>query len=181
MQFKISILFVIMLTLISLSIPAVAQEHETHVVLGHDLHAELSQHYTLPSGLTISARLGSQNGSTAKLDWSHQDCLVGGHACTSENIATALNALDTKSLTSAGGAVGYRKTIDKVDLNMSATATWISGAFTPGLELRATRDYFVGYVAWHHDISGSLTKSLVEHDLTLGRAGVIRVGIGLKF
>ena len=180
MRSRISILAA-MLALLSGAPAAVAQEHETHVTLGHDLHAQLSQHYTLPSGLTLSARLGSRDGSTAKLDWSHRDCLVGGDACTPGNIANALNALDTKSLTSAGGAVGYRKTVDKVDLNMSATGTWISGDFTPGLEFRATRDYFVGYVAWHHDISGALTKSLVEHDLTLGRAGVVRVGIGLKF
>ena len=162
---------------------AVAQEHETHVTLGHDVHAELSQHYTLPSGLTFSARVGSQDGSHANIDLSGMGCMIDGEACTAENAAAAAIALKDKTLISVGGGIGYQKSLDsKTDLNFSATASWVSKSFTPGLEVRVTRDdFWVGYLAWHHDISGAITKSLAEHDVQLGNAGIVRVGIGIKF
>ena len=164
------------------ALPVAAQEHDTHVALSHDLNAEFSQHVTLPSGLTFSARLGSQDGQHANIDFGGAGCMIDGQGCTAENVAAAAAALDTTRLVSVGGGVGYARTIDNTDLNLSATATWVRGAFTPGLELRVTRDdFWVGYVAWHHDISDGISKSLVEHDVQLGGAGVVRIGIGIEF
>lgn len=159
-----------------------AQEHDTHVALSHDLNAEFSQHFTLPSGLTFSARFGSQDGQHANIDFGGAGCMIDGEGCTADNVAAAAAALDTTRLISVGGGVGYARTIDNTDLNLSATGTWVQGVFTPGLELRVTRDdFWVGYVAWHHDISDGVSKSLVEHDVQLGRAGVVRIGIGIFF
>ena len=173
---RFSALFAI-LALLPFAAPiAVAQEHETHVTLGHDLHAELSQHYKLPSGLTLSARVGSQDGAHVNFDLA--GCTVDGAACTAQNVA---GELGSKTLTSVGGALGYQATIDDTDVNLSATASWVESVFMPGLEIRVTRDFWVGYLAWHHDISGAISKSLAEYDLQLGQEGVVRIGIGVKF
>ena len=159
-----------------------AQEHETHVTLGHDLHAELSEKLTLPSGLTLSVRVGAQDGSHANIDFAGAGCVIDGEACTAEDVAAAAIALKDNTLVSVGGGVGYQATVDDNDVNLSATGTWVSGEFTPGLDLRVTRDNFwVGYLAWHHDLSGAISKSISEYDLELGRAGVVRIGIGIKF
>ena len=163
--------------------PVAAQEHETHVTLGHDVHAELAQHFKLPSGLTFSIRIGSQDGQHANIDLSGEGCVIDGEACTAVNVAGAAAALDAKTLISVGGGVGYQRTLALNNvLNLSATASWTAGAFTPGAEVRVTRDdFWVGYLAWHHDLSGAISQSLVEHDLQLEKIGVVRIGIGLKF
>ena len=168
--------------LLLLAAPAVAQDHETHVTLGHDLYSELSHHFTWPSGLTLSARVGAQDGSNATIDFGGAGCMIDGTPCTDENVAGAASAFTDKTLISVAGGVGYQATIDNTELNFSATGSWSHGSFTPGLEMRVTRDdFWVGYVAWHEDISGAVTSSLYEYDLQLGKEGVVRIGIGVKF
>ena len=161
--------------------PVAALEHETHVTLGHDLHTELSQHLKLPSGLTLSARVGSQDGQHANIDLSGAGCLIDGGACTAGNVAAAAAALGSQTLVSVGGTLGYELTLEENALNFSATASWIEGAFTPGLEARVTRDIWVAYASWQEDISGAISSSLAEYDVDIGKAGVVRIGLGLKF
>ena len=165
------------------AVPAEAQENDTHVSIGHDVAAEVSHFLTFPGGLTLSARIGAQDGSHINLGYGGGGCLIDMTACDKENLAGAAAALAHETLKSVGGAVGYTRQIRAdTKLNVNATATWIETKFTSGAELRVTQDdFWVGYVAWHHDTSDAIRSALKEYDLQLGRAGVVRIGIGITF
>lgn len=183
--------------LLPAAVPAFADDHdaETHLSMGSvagTIRHELSRHWTLPSGLVLSARITDGEGRNIECGTS-----TGGRCTDAEALEIATDLAET-GVQSVGISAGYSR--DMGDYALTASVGLRYATEGPGMgaekyldrtsalvEVRLSRDGFFGFAAYeYHDPSGGgigpQAVTIADHVYRLpDDLGGVHVGVGLRF
>lgn len=177
------------IALLFAAVPVMGQDAETHLTIGHDLSAEISRHWTLPSGLVLSVRVTDEQDRTISGSCADGSCMIDG-----PNAAADLVEVVEEGVQSIGVGAGYSRELSKGGVNLTAqvAATYTSDRGITGLEaipagvsglaeIRLTKDSYVGFVGFqvrdqYQGGFGPNVLPLLDKD-----AGHWRAGLGIRF